>query len=680
MANCVCIKYNGILLAPTPILSLTRSYQDVGGKHVGSTLSVKLDGKVVAGMVPRADQVANFISRYPCGSHYNVANVVGLAGTGIHELLKEERRMREVFVATTGELYSDDRNEQNLGISPTQAKTPDTQTNKFELSVNGDVLIEGYGRVTNYNSSSETYINTIDYSVEIDIEEHKSLFNNNDTRYLISSYTDTITMEPIEDSNAFNDNDLVISNYFGVAYGAQNTNYINNHSFNTRYNVSRTIEAVGKHSNNVQNYTAQSDRTFGVGFGSAFSNARYYVLDRLKHLPTEKFMANSYVTVNRSKVIESSESNGSFSIRETCLAIHSTFHPPWIDDWTAEVSMDGTFLQTVRINGTVKGLETYGIDIRNENASIMDGSQPGSWGSTQNGTSPGAQNLIHSYAYSLPDIITPQDQSTDTPAPSQSIAINDNAVIRNPAGGTIPTVVANPDLEKKIGKYQNAIRGMYWLKNSQAIYETPIFKRAQLFSWNTNNFNSPNINPYKWLNNTQYLNERMNGIPSALNANIPQLNPIPISMTESHRKNVGEIDYSFEFNNRPLNLIPGSVSETLNINDTFPSQQIAEVFVLGRKLGPVLQNLGTVTSSTRDITFEVVLPRPRLLSQRFIFPAAQYTAITGVVEQLNPKYTFGTTSAPASSIKSYVKNDTQSYDPLEGRIRIQKTWVWQRAK
>ena len=333
MANCVCIKYNGILLAPTPLLSLTRSYQDVGGKHVGSTLSVNLDGKIVAGMQPQANQVADFISRYPCGNHYNVTNVVGLAGTGIHELLKEERKMRELFVATTGELATDDRNNQNLGRSPIQVRTPDAQTNKFELSVNGDVLIEGYGRVTNFSSSSEKYINTIDYSVQIDIEEHKSLFNNNDTRYLISSYTDTITMEPIEDSNAFNDNDLVISNYFGVAYGAQNINYINSHIFNTRYNISRTIEAVGKHSNNVQNNTQQSDRTFGVGRGSAFSNARYYVLDRLKHLPTEKFMANDYVTVNRSKVIESSESNGSFSIRETCLAIHSIFHPPWIDDW-----------------------------------------------------------------------------------------------------------------------------------------------------------------------------------------------------------------------------------------------------------------------------------------------------------------------------------------------------------
>lgn len=681
MANCVCIKYNGILLAPTPILSLSRSYQDVAGKHVGSTLSVKLDGKIVAATgATQAGDVAGWIARYPCGNHYNVTTVVGLSAPGVNGLLAEENRMRQVFVAITGELYTDDRNAQNLGLSPANALIPDSQTNKFELSVNGTVLIEGYGRVTSYNSSSETYLNTIDYSVEIDIEESKSLFNNNDTRYLISSYTDTITMEPIEDSNAFNAADNIISNYFGVNYGGLNLNYNNVQSFNTRYNVSRTIEAVGKHSNNVQNTAAQTGRSLGVGYGSAFSNARYYVLDRLKHLPTEKFMANSYVTVNRSKVIESSESNGSFSVRETCLAIHSTYHPPWIDDWTAEVTMDGTFLQTIRINGTIKGLETYGINIREENASIMDGSQPGRWDNTANGGNPGGQNLIHSYAYGLPDIITPQDHSTITSTPSIPATIPDNTVIRNSAPANAPIVVNNPAEEVKIGKYQNAIQGMYWLKNSARIYDTPIFKRAELFAWNTNNNTSININPYKWLNNNNYIQERTNASLIPTNLTIPQLNPIPLNITESHRKNVGEIDYSFEFNNRPLNLIQGSVSETLNINDTFPTQQIAEVFVLGRKLGPVLQNLGTVTSSTRDVTFEVVLPRPRAIAQRFIFPAAQYTAITGIVEQLNPKYIFGTSSALASNIKSYIKTDNQSYDPLEGRIRIQKTWVWQRAK
>lgn len=679
--SCVCIKYNGILLAPTPLISLSRSFQEVGGRHVGSTLTVKLEGKIVAGTLPRAGGIQDFINRYPCSpSNPLPASVVGIANTGAKGLLEEEDRVRQVFIATTGELTSQHIKGQSLGAAPAGNVSSSNQTNKFELIIDNTVIIEGYGRVNSYNSSSNNnYINTIDYAAEIAIEEHKSLFNNNDTRYLISSYTDTLSIEPIEDSQAFNASDSILNAYFGRNYFSNQGNYFNNQSNNTIYRLSRNISAVGKHSNNINNNPVVdiNTRSLGVGLGSAFSNARYYVLDRLKHFPTEIFMTNGYITTNRVKVIEANESDGSFSITETSMAINYNNHPPWIDDWTAEISFDSTFLQTIRINGTIKGLETYGLNIREENAAIMDGSQPGSWGVTQGGAGPSLDyNDIHSHAYSLPDIITPLDNSGGKfPGPSTLPSTN-NASIANANSGPEPSV-PNPPGEVKIGKYQNAVQAIAWLKNSQSNpYENPIFKRAELFAANANaNSSATHINPYKWLNNTRTITERTT--PDNI---IRQLNPIPVSMTESHRKNVGEIDYSFEFNNRPLNLIAGSVSETLSISDTFPSQQIAEIFVLGRKLGPVLQDLGTVTSSVRDVNFEVVLPRPRILSQRFVFPTDTFNSIVNVVEQLNPKYTFGTSNNNQANIKSYVTADTQTYDPLEGRIRVQKTWVWQRAK
>jgi hypothetical protein len=106
-------------------------------------------------------------------------------------------------------------------------------------------------------------------------------------------------------------------------------------------------------------------------------------------------------------------------------------------------------------------------------------------------------------------------------------------------------------------------------------------------------------------------------------------------------------------------------------------QEVAEVFVLGRRLGPVLQDLGANTSSTREVTFEVVLPRPPQIAARFIFPQYQYQAAIDLVEQLNPKYMFG--AFPYALIKSYTTADSQSYNPLEGRISITKGWKWQRA-
>jgi hypothetical protein len=684
MAKCVCIKYNGKLLAPTPMISLTRSFQDVAGRHVGSTLSVQLQGKIVRGTTPGSAQRAAYIASYPCvGVTHN--DIIGLAGDEINGLLYEEDRLRQVFIATTGQLYTDFTQPQNLGVTPANNVVPDIQTNKFELSIVSNepgvtspvIVIEGYGRVTNYSSTSESYINTIDYTVDIDIEEHKSLFNNNDTRYLLSSYTDTLNIEPLSDFAPFDANDSALSAYFGRGYNLNNNRDYKADQSHPKFNISRTISAVGKHSNNPysNNKVQNQSRSLGVGIGSAFSNARYYVLDRLKHLPTELFMTNGYITTNRVKVINADESGGSFSITETSLAVHPTYHPPFIDDWTAEVSFDGSFLQTIRINGTIKGLETYGANIRYENATFMDFSQPGTWNGTQNGANPSASlDNIHSYAGSLPNFIRPQDSSYINWGPPSTTPVNTtNAVAASISPSTLGSVT-NPPGEFKVGKYQNAIQGMFWLKNSDHPYRSPIFRRAELFAY-ASNLNNQITNPYKWLNSTQAINERST-LPS--NAYVLQLNPIPISMTESHRKSVGEIDYSFEFNNRPLNLIQGSISESLTVNDTFPTQQIAEIFVLGRKLGPVLQDLGTVTSSSREVTLEVVIPRPRMIGQRLIFPTNIFTAATGLVEQLNPKYTFGTTTA--TSIKSYVKNDTHNYNPLEGRLSISKSWIWQRAK
>lgn len=656
MANCVCIKYNGILLAPTPMISLSRSFQDVGGRHVGSTLTISINGKIVGGTKPRTQGVADFLNRYPCAVT-NINDVVGVADQGVNGLLDEEYRLKQVFVPNIGYLMSESDTGNSLGNNVNNPTIYNNTTNKFELIVNGNIILEGYGKVNSYNSDSDNnYLNTINYTAEIIIEENTLLFDDNSTKYLISSYTDTINIEPIEESNPFNSADPIVGTYFGstVSY---TTDYVNQ-LLTKRYRITRNVSAVGKHSHNITNSThANSTNALGnrgVSIGTPFSNARFYVLDRLKHYPTIFFMSSDYTIVNRVKVLENNESEGSFSITETSLAINYAMHPPWIDDWTAEVSIDNTFLQTVRINGTVQGLETYSSAILYENSTFMDGSQPTSWGSTKDEASPGDDAKIHKYGELLPVALghTPNSET--------------------------PTAV-----ESKVGKYQNALRGMSWLKNTPNPYTSPAYQRAALFFMNgtqptpiSSNLGLVSPNPYRWLNNQQLLAERAT-VPS--NAFAAPMNPIPISMTENHRKNVGEIDYSFEFNNRPLNLIEGSISESLTINDTFPTQQIAEIFVLGRKLGPVLQDLGAVTSSSREVTFEIVIPRPRMIGQRLIFPANIFTAATGLVELLNPKYTFGTLTFP-TNIKSYVKTDNHNYNPLEGRLSITKSWVWQRAK
>lgn len=168
------------------------------------------------------------------------------------------------------------------------------------------------------------------------------------------------------------------------------------------------------------------------------------------------------------------------------------------------------------------------------------------------------------------------------------------------------------------------------------------------------------------------------GDPSGINKrffsrNEPPLNPIPYSVTEGYNPTEGTVTYSWTYNNRPLNMISGSISETLTVNDTLPTKQIAELFVLGRRLGPVLQDLGTYTIASRDVTFEVVMPRPSSLSGLKAIPTNSYAAITGLVDSFNPEYIV------REAVKSFVRNDTESWSVSEGRFVKSKSWSWSRC-
>jgi hypothetical protein len=158
------------------------------------------------------------------------------------------------------------------------------------------------------------------------------------------------------------------------------------------------------------------------------------------------------------------------------------------------------------------------------------------------------------------------------------------------------------------------------------------------------------------------------------------LNPRPLNTSIGYNPIQGEVTYSFTYNNRPANLLDCSITESLTVNDIYPTQQIAEVFVIGRKLGPVLQNLGTFSSPTRQVTLDVVLPRASSISG-IIFPTNVYKQITGIIELFNPKYAANMAgSKDAQTIKSFVRDDNESWDPTGGRFTKSKTWIYTKCQ
>ena len=49
------------------------------------------------------------------------------------------------------------------------------------------------------------------------------------------------------------------------------------------------------------------------------------------------------------------------------------------------------------------------------------------------------------------------------------------------------------------------------------------------------------------------------------------------------------------------------MSETININDTYPGDTFAVVPILGRTTGPLLQYTGSRTEYRRDVGIEIIL-------------------------------------------------------------------------
>jgi len=167
------------------------------------------------------------------------------------------------------------------------------------------------------------------------------------------------------------------------------------------------------------------------------------------------------------------------------------------------------------------------------------------------------------------------------------------------------------------------------------------------------------------------------GYSTSVSSGLAPMNPIPMSITEGMNPAEGTVTYNWVFNNRPKPLITGALSETLTIDDRHATPMIASVFVLGRKLGPILQDLGTFSSSTRTVNFEVVFPKPTSLVD-IVFPGNHYTTITGVVERFNPsRFTVG--YANTDGVKSYVTANSSNWVPKEGRLSVNKTWEWVRC-
>lgn len=87
------------------------------------------------------------------------------------------------------------------------------------------------------------------------------------------------------------------------------------------------------------------------------------------------------------------------------------------------------------------------------------------------------------------------------------------------------------------------------------------------------------------------------------------LHPKPLSKSVASDFSAGTISYSYSFDDRPPNMVSGSISESIQISDTYPGEIFSVTPVIGRSQ-PILQYLNSRSEYKRSLNINITMGTP----------------------------------------------------------------------
>jgi hypothetical protein len=508
-----------------------------------------------------------------------------------------------------------------------------------------------------FNKSEDNWIYTADYSLSFEYYEPSGISSG----FYVKSTSDSWTIEPIEDTiyqnislNVKTKGEIhnpklkpiapteaspVPGGYNGPGtIGDTQLSMINI----PQYRISHRVSAVG-----IPNGTGQN-----VAYGS-YLEAKKWVENRLSsafyqnptisglgyfinsnNLNANSFSTNNTYLYNHLRSTNFSITEGSYEINDTWLAMPTGIQ--YLEDYSVEASSDDRQVKTIRVQGQIRGLYMSTLP-------LLSGSNEY--------TIPNNSGLIKLNEY---------DQQLGSSFSGRKVPDN---LSQNSDNASISAA-----------KYTNALNG--WLNDIKPY----LYRRASIAiaSADRNRPYIDNTRPTSLPNNPIFSTERL-------------LNPNPVSTTEGHDPRKGTISYSVEYNNK-LNLISGVISENISITENGPAEVFSESFVIGRRLGPILQSLNARTSTRKDVSIDVVVPPPSSINGVLITDSACpvytggsiYTSINNLIEGLKPFGTrvsslFGNLARTSQNGQVFVTQDTHSWNPSEGRFSRNVSWTYQQC-
>jgi hypothetical protein len=511
-----------------------------------------------------------------------------------------------------------------------------------------------------FNKSDDNWLFTADYSINLEYYQPSGL----SAGYYVQSTNDSWSIEPLEEATYVSFSQTVsqkgetnnpklkptaptstspVPGGYGGG-GSVGTNALNVVNF-PQYRISHRVSAVGIPSgtgvgiSNTAWLEAKKWVEFRLStafYQSSVSSGLAYFLNSSN--PTvSTFSSENIFLYNHLRSTNFSVSEGSYEINDTWLAMPSGI--PYVEDYSIDASTDDKFMKTVRVQGQIRGLNITPFAVMSGNSSYTI---PDSGGKIN--LSGGMQLL----------------SSTSMTHPVLDLTPSTNSAVAN--------VYPN--------KYENALSG--WIYDIKPY----AYRRASLAMRSVDRANNTYTNPANTStppNNPFYCEENL-------------LNPNPISTTEGHDPRKGTISYSVEYTNK-LNLISGVLSENIGINDTGPADVFGESFIIGRRLGPILQSLNAKTSARKDVSIDITVVPPSSAANLSMTSTgcpmytggSIYSSINTLIEALRPfgartsEY-FGNTGARGvQNGQVFVSQDNQTWNPSEGRYSRNVSWVYQQC-
>lgn len=507
------------------------------------------------------------------------------------------------------------------------------------------------------DKTDNNWTKTADYTIQLERR-----INSSGNLKTVEDKAESWTIEPIEDAGFL---DLIGLGINGnpeynnpnlkptaATPGAgQTANTINIKTIG-QYRVTRRLSARGLPSPSGTGCTSNNQEEINK---SKLKNARDWVLEQANNfasgtsgvvsIPGLSVGGNISTGIrlyNHVRGISADVYNGTFEMTDNWIAMPTGTHHT--ESFTIDCSTSNNFTKTVRVAGTVNGMAMHNIS----NSSPLLGS--------------GTNNRLH----------------VELPAASGYTTMSGSLTRAVPsvAGGNAGNGGSNSSSATTLynNKYQNA-RDAWEYEIKPYMY-----RRACLGLFKHGAITRPAVNE---INPDQPSNP-------AFTRDRP-LNTIPVNTSEAHDPYKGVISYNYEFNNQ-YRAISGVISENINITHDAPADNISEVTVLGRYLGPIIQSIGR-TNARKTITIDIVIPPPLdirgSIPDSTVCPVGLGTdlrqRIQDIVDGNAPFYArdasiFGTSPKNAARPGTvFVQSDQETWNPTEGRFSKTVSWVYQQC-